>query len=201
MLATQATIDVLAERIERVYLLRHPQWYRGCSSPGVWTTAASLLYRVHTDNPEMPLDPELYVAVQPISSTFADPWAELTEPVAARRYQCRVRQMVRGLQSELRGEVQRAEGRVRRGEAMERVLLTKHRSLSPLGCLIVAVRAGRTDLAVLFRPEVIDQHRSCPLYRQAIHRLFPEYSPLVESITDHPGTPAERHRQPQVNLN
>ncbi len=201
MLVTQAAIESLAERIERAYRLRRPQWYRGCWTRGVWTTAAALLYRIHQDHPEIPLDPELFVAVQPGHPSFNDPWAELTQSAAARRYRSRIRQIVRGLEGELRSEVLRAEGRICRGEAMDRVLLRKSQSLSPLGCFIVAQRAGRTDLADHFRAEAIDQHRSCPLYRQATLRLLPpgDY-PVAESLTD--CTPPRRHDSgnPQVHL-
>jgi hypothetical protein len=77
VLATQAAIESLAERIERAYRPRRPQWYRGCWTRGVWATAA-LFYRIHQDHPEIPLDSGLFVAVQPGHPSFNDPRADLT---------------------------------------------------------------------------------------------------------------------------
>jgi hypothetical protein len=203
VLAPQAAIESLAGRIERAYRLQRPQGYFGCSTRGVWATAAALLYRIHQDHPEIPLDPELFVAVQPGQPLFNDPWVELTQPAAARRYRSRIRQIVRELEGELRNEVLRAEGRIRRGEAVDRILLRRSQSLSPLGCFIVARRAGRTDLADHFRAEAIGQHRSCPLYRQAttLRLLPPGDYPVAESLADGTASPTERLGRPQVHLN
>src|SRR5512135_1406754 len=118
-------------------------------------------------------------------------------------YRSRIRQIVRELEGELRNEVLRAEGRIRRGEAVDRILLRRSQSLSPLGCFIVARRAGRTDLADHFRAEAIGQHRSCPLYRQAtILRLLPpgDY-PVAESWADGTTSPTERLGRSQAHLN
>lgn len=62
MLATQALIDELASRIQRVYRLRHPGWRWATSSQRVWDAAAANLYAIHEKRDEFPLDPELYVA-------------------------------------------------------------------------------------------------------------------------------------------
>jgi hypothetical protein len=173
VLATQAELESLATRIERAYALRRPQWHPGCSAAGVWGTAASILYQVHLDDAMVPLDPELYVASQPGHPSFADPWSELTQAASAERYRESVRLIIRGLRHELRCEVRLAERRVRRGRPVEAVLLSKDRSLSPLGRFIVARRLGRDDLAEQLRPLAIDQHKSCPLYRQASLPLLP----------------------------
>ena len=165
VLATQAALEGLAERIERAYRLRRSGWYRGCSGAGVWSTAAAILVQLHQDDPDLPLDPELYVAVQLAGATFDDPWVGLTEAAAALRYRARVREMIRGLRAELRAEVRFAELRVNGGEAIGKLLEAPTKRLSPLGCYIVALRAGCIDLGERFRLAAVRQHRSCPLYR------------------------------------
>jgi hypothetical protein len=202
MMATQAEIESLAERVERAYRLRRPHSYRSVSTPGVWTTAAALLYRIHREDPEIPIDPELFVAVQPGHPSFIDPWGELTQAAAARRYVQRIRQIVRGLRNELRNEVLRAEVRIRRGETIDQVIRTRSKNLSPLGCFIVTLRSGRLDLAARFRTEAAAQHRSCPLYRQAILRLLaPKDYPVVAALAGECGFPKERSKRTQMPLN
>jgi hypothetical protein len=202
VLATQATIELLAERIERAYRLRKPLWYRGYSTSRVWTAAAALLMRLHQENPSIPLDPEFFVAVQTRTTALDDPWLELTEPAAARRYRQRVREMIRGLRSELRGEVRRAERRIGRGEVLGAVLLTPSSQLSPLGCYIIALRAGRNDLAERFRSDAVQQHRSCPLYRTASFNLLPpDRYPVGEKSIDEEIVALTRRLSPQSHLN
>jgi hypothetical protein len=172
VLATQSEIESLASRIERAYVLRRPQWRLGCSAARLWSTAASILYQVHRDDPAIPLDPELYVASQAGHPTFPDPWSELTQPAAAKRYRDNVRLIIRVLRRELLGEVRRAERKIRVGRPIEAVLLSNDKSLSPLGRFIVARRANRDDLMEQLRPLAIEQHHSCPLYRPASLRLL-----------------------------
>jgi hypothetical protein len=202
VLATQAALEVLAERIERAYRLRRAGWYRGCASAGVWSTAAALLVQLHQDDPTLPVDPELYVAVQPEGAPFDDPWMALTQPSAARRYRTRVREMIRALRSELRAEVRFAERRIGRGEAIAHVLNTPTQRLSPLGCYIVAYRAGRAALGEQFRVGAVEQHQSCPLYRAAsLHLIPPESYPGRERSADEELVARTRQRSPQFHLN
>jgi hypothetical protein len=201
VIATQDTIGDLAERIERAYSLRRPFWHRGCSAPQVWSTAAATLLQLHRQNPALPVDPELYVAAQSIGTTITDPWAELTQPSSAGRYRQRVGQIIRGLREELRGEIRRAERRIRHSLDVAEVLVTGRCGLSPLGCYIVAQRAGRQELAERFRAAAADQHRSCPLYRQACLRLLPpEDYPVRESPADEDARPT-RLMKSYVQLN
>ena len=74
MLPSQKQIDCLAERIERAFHLRHPEWYQGCSTARVWSSAALVLWQVHHEAPGIPLDPELFVASQPHCDGIVDPW-------------------------------------------------------------------------------------------------------------------------------
>jgi hypothetical protein len=145
------------------------------------------LWEAHVDDPaRMPLDPELFVASQPISVPFADPWTELAHPGSARRYRSAVRRIVRALRAELKREVRKAEHLIGQGFAIEDVVRRTQRRLSPLARYIVARRAGRKDLADRHAAAAAHQHRSCPLYRIASlallpAELYPEGSLSVEA--------------------
>lgn len=171
--APMRTIEQLAGRIEAAYGRRRPDFRPNCSSDRLWLAAASTLYQACQDDPALPLDPELYVASQRVEPRWGDAWAELVGQVPARRYRRRVHRIIISLRAELNREVRKAEVRVRRGASVETVLLPSNRALSPLGCFIVAQRAGRDDLAGRFRHLAEDQHRSCPLYRHACRALLP----------------------------
>jgi hypothetical protein len=173
VLPTQETIDYLADRIERAYALRRAGWYRGCSTRRVWAAAALCLWQVHMDDPSLPLDSELFVASQPITGSLGDPWVELTQVEAGRRYRAQVRRLIRRLRMELRREVRRAERMM--GEDMRASIaaLSQDSRLSPLGCYIAAYRMGRPDIASCFAQGAVEQHRSCPLYRSASLALLP----------------------------
>jgi len=202
VLATQAVIENLAERIERAYRLRRSGWYRGCSSSRVWSTAAAILAQLHQDDSTLPLDPELYVAVQPASAPFDDPWIALTQPSSARRYRCQVRALIAGLCSELRAEVRSAERLISRGETIAAVLSGPNRRLSSMSRYIIAVRAGRAELAERYRYAAIEQHRSCPLYRPASLKLLPhELYPVREHSSGEELVAMTRHHSPQPHLN
>ena len=140
--------------------------------------------------------------IAPPGAAFDDPWVGLTQAAAARRYRKRVREMIRDLRAELRAEIRFAERRIRRGEAIGKVLLSPHQRLSPLGCYIVARRADRIDLADHFRADAVTQHRSCPLYRVASqHWLAPELYPVSERSADEELVAMMRHLSPQTHLN
>jgi hypothetical protein len=173
VLPTQVVLDHLAGRIEQAYGLRRPDWWGGCSTARVWFAAAERLWGAHAADPTgVPLDAELYVASQPIATRYADPWSELAQPESARRYRSQLRRIVRRLRSELNREVSRAERLMRRGSEICEVLKEEGR-ISPLGCLIVALRAGRADLADRFTVSAAAQHRACPLYQRASISLLP----------------------------
>jgi len=189
VIPTQEVLDHLAGRVEHAYGLRRPRWWGGCSTQRVWFAAALRLWEVHAQDPlRVPLDAELFVASQPISVAFADPWTELAQPEAARRYRSQVRRIVRQLGSELGREVRRAERLIRRGGEMCAVLSLQDARLSPLSCFIVAQRAGQVELADRFAAAAAAQHRSCPLYRLAILALIPADCYPVESLALEPQT-------------
>jgi hypothetical protein len=166
-------IDRLADRIERAYSLRRTRWWRGCSSRRVWSAAALCLWQAHANDPQMPLDSELYVASQPITGALADPWSELAQPEAVRRYQRQVRRIIRRLRSELKREVKLAERLIHEDQGISPDDLARNNRLSALGCYIAAQRAGRADLVCCFAATAAKQHRSCPLYGAATHTLLP----------------------------
>jgi len=121
----------------------------------------------------LPLDSELFVASQPISDALSDPWTELAQPEAARRYRSQVRRIIRQLRSELKREVALAERSIRQDREISSALLATNPRLSPLGCYIAAHRAGRADLVCQFVTAATEQHRSCPLYQPASAGLLP----------------------------
>ena len=139
VLPTHEVLDQLADRIEQAYSLRRPRWLRGCSTSRVWYMASARLWEAHASDPgRIPLDPELYVASQPISTPFSDPWGELAQPDSVRRYRSSVRQVIRQLRAELKREITGAERDIREGEDIGGVLNRVRRSLSSLGAYIVA---------------------------------------------------------------
>ena len=134
MLPTQEMIDRLADRIERAFRLKRCNWRRGCSTPRIWSAAATILWQVHCENPEIPLDPELFVASQPIAASFGDPWASLAQAEAGQRYRHNVRRIIRRLRSELSREVRRAEDKLRQGHRLRALIRRHDLRISPLAC-------------------------------------------------------------------
>jgi hypothetical protein len=171
--ATQQQIDALADRIERAYRLRRAGWHGNFSTARVWSSAAVVLLRVHEADVDVPPDPELFVASQPLDGCFPDPWRELTQESAALHYRKQVRSIVRALRAEVRREIRTAERCVEAGEPLARVLNDRKRGLSPMGRYIAARRAGRLSLARRYLGAAVEQHRCCPLYRQACAGLIP----------------------------
>ena len=167
MLASQKELDRLATRIQLAYRRRGPCWDGGRSTSRVWTAAAMVLWQVHLDDAEVPLDPELFVASQPMDSGVADPWVDLVGENAKTAYQRRVRQIIHMLRAELKRELRFAGRLVRKGRPLGDVLLDPNPRLSPLGRYIAAQRADRGDLAERLEDDALAQHRVCPLYRFA----------------------------------
>ena len=167
VLPTQETLDRLADRIERAFTLRCSNWYRGCSTPRIWSAAATILWGAHSEDPTIPLDPELFVASQALTASFADPWSSLARPEAGHRYKHRVQRIIRGLRNELKREIRLTENLLRQGRAWDLIIGSRDSRLSPLGLYIAAHRNARADLAGRLRRSAIEQHNCCPLYRSA----------------------------------
>jgi len=167
MLASQKELDRLATRIQLAYRRRGLRWDDGRSTSRVWTAAAMVLWQAHLDDAEVPLDPELFVASQPMKSGVADPWLDLVGDHAKDAYQRRVHQIIHMLRDELRRELRFAGRLVRKGRPLRDVLFDPNPRLSPLGRYLLAQRASRSDLAEELEGEALAQHRVCPLYRFA----------------------------------
>lgn len=183
VLITPRAIEKVADRIERAYARRHPQGIASPPDSRLWDVVARALVEAHRVSPWLPLDPELFVASQPTSSPLADPWESLAPVPATRRYRRRILQIVRSLRRELRGEIRSAEAQLRRGRSPESVLRRRTRTLSPLGCYLIAYRIGRPDLAARFQAGAQDQHAACPLYRLACRGLVSDAAyPVLELL-------------------
>ncbi|MDG3006683.1 hypothetical protein [Paludisphaera mucosa] len=133
----------------------------------MWSAAAMILWQCRMDDPEVPVDPELYVASQRVDRDAPDPWADVASPQAAERYRKRIQRIVRQLRSELNHEIRLAEGMILRGRPLGDVLGSRNSRISPLSRYIVAQRALRRDLADHWSRGAAAQHQSCPLYRNA----------------------------------
>lgn len=176
VICSQDSISEIAARIETAYRRKYPRWVCVGLTPGVWESAASRLLGATRCGSGVPVDPELFVAVQARGRLSPDPWSELTQRTSIGRYIRMLRQIICQLQRELRSEVRRAECRLHRGLTLDQVLAEEGGRLSPLACYILAHRAGRADLSSRHRPSAENQHRSCPLYRLASRSLLPSHA-------------------------
>ncbi len=201
VLPTQETIEHLADRIERAYALRRDGWYRGCSTRRVWSAAALCLWQAKVDDPALPLDSELFVASQPLSESASDPWIDLAQPEAGRRYRRQVRRIIKRLRAELAREVRLAERRMEHPDVTPSVLSRDPR-LSPMGCYIAAHRTGRTEWAGHFANGAVRQHHGCPLYQTATLSLLPaDRYPLAESPPTEGLVHDRRHFRKSIVMN
>jgi hypothetical protein len=152
---------------------------------GVWKSAANRLLEAATGKLGLPIDPELYVAVQKSVSVNPDPWVELTQQGSLARYRKNLRKIISKLREELTSEITRGECRMLRGVDLDVVLETEGSRLSPLSCYILAHRAGRFDLSMRHHAAALSQHRSCPLYRLASRSLLPGHAyPSMELVAE-----------------
>lgn len=196
MILSPRTIEVVADRIEQVYFRRHPESVSQVWDGRIWTMAARALLEAHRRASWLPLDPELFVAAQAGRSACSDPWSLLSPAGSISRYRRRVLHIVQSLRKELRAEVRRAESLIRRGEAVDAVVSTEYRWLSPLGRYIVAYRNRRPDLMHTLRDQARHQHDACPLYRLACRTFLPmSVYPAVELI---PGLALTPRQGPMV---
>jgi hypothetical protein len=176
VISSQDDIEQLADRIERAYRRRYPSWNSVGLTPGVWDSAAARLLEAADLEPAIPIDPELFVAVQVKGEIRHDPWAELTQACSLRRYLRALERIIGQLREELVREVRRAESRLLRGMTLDQLLVAEVSRISPLTLYILAHRAGRHDLSTRLRSEAEGQHRSCPLYLLASRSLLPAHA-------------------------
>ena len=146
---------------------------RAAPARGVWAAAAAVLREAHRSDRRVPIDPELFVA----ASRSGAWWPTRGRSWCSRRRRCVIAFESAGSSAscgrELCAEVRNAEARLRAGTALEAVLLSKSRGLTPLGRYILAYRAGRPDLAVRLRSRAEASTRACPLYRHACAWMLP----------------------------
>jgi hypothetical protein len=166
-------IDLIAGRIELAYRRRHPDWLGISLAPGVWESAATRLVEASRSYPGTPIDPELYVAALISAIPNPDPWSELTRKQSVARYIRVLRRIVSQLRREVAGELRRADRMLEAGQKIDDVLEGREGKLSPFSRYILAFRAGRMDLIEKHRASAESQHRSCPLYREAIRPFLP----------------------------
>ncbi len=172
-MVSQEIIAQLAYRIQVAYGLRNPDFVAARMSFGVWESAAAGLLTLQRNHPEIPIDPELFVASQPLNP-WSDPWGELTQAGSFARYRREVMRIIAQLRSELRSEIRYAQRQIRKGHEVRTVLAESGAKMSPLGRYIVACNAGLDDLAERMRPGAERQHRACPLYQEACRAFLPE---------------------------
>ncbi|MGP0066890.1 MAG: hypothetical protein ACLQGP_25275 [Isosphaeraceae bacterium] len=120
---------------------------------------------------------------------MSDPWSELAQPAAARRFRVRVLKIVSQLRSELSREIRLAEKLIEEKGKVGFMNLPVNHRISPLGYYIAAQRTGMPELADRFAIPAAEQHRSCPLYRLASlpfvsSDLYPSGQLSVDAIPD-----------------
>jgi hypothetical protein len=187
VIRTGDAIDHLAGRIERAYRRRNPRWTSLAPTQGVWNLAAMRLLDASMGGPNIPIDPELFVAVLAPGGTSPNPRVELTQRTSRIRYLKAVRLIIGRLRRELRTELRLAERRIASSKGLEETLDDERELISPLTRYILAFRAGRFDLVLKHRESAQAQHRSCPLYRQASSRFLPDHAyPCSVSEADSP---------------
>ena len=182
MISSQDDIEQLADRIQRAYRRRYPDWNSVGLTPGVWDSAAARLLEAAEFEPAIPIDPELFVAVQVKRGTRHDPWAELTQSCSLRFY---LRALERIVSPTSRGSSSRKSDGPRaallRGMTLDQLPVAESSRISPLSLYILAHRAGRHDLSRRLRSEAEGQHRSCPLYLLASRSLLPAHAYPLDS--------------------
>ncbi len=199
MIPSQDAIVQVADRIERAYCRKHPDFSPIGLTPGVWAAAASRLFEAGEADRDMPVDPEMFVAIQQGARLRLDPWMELTQPRARKNYVKAVRRVVARLRGELRTEIRLGELLAIRGESLDRIVMAAESRISPLSRYMLAHRAGRLDLAMLARSAARKQDRSCPLYRLAARPFLPPH--LYPSRVELASRDADSNRSIAFSLN
>ena len=176
VISTQNNLDQVAERIERAYRRRHSTWLATGLTPGVWTAAAVRLNDVSHNRVVLPIDPELFVAVQNYKSFRRDPWRELTQEGSVKTYRFAVRKIISQLKIELAAEMRWSKRFLEAGGSLDEVMAISKSRVSPITKLVLCHRQQRQDLAETIRPAAEAQHLACPLYQFAYRNLMPSLS-------------------------
>lgn len=178
VITTQNSLDQLAVRLQRAYERRHPHWLSTGLTPGVWTAAASRLLDVGVNQPKLPIDPELFVAVQDYKTFRRDPWRELTQAGSSHVYRQSILQIVKQLKVELRKELRWARRYLEKEGSLDQMLACPRPKVSPLVKLLLCHQQNRPELAVLVRTAAEAQQKACPLYDLACNHLSLDQIPL-----------------------
>lgn len=173
VITTQTNLDQLADRVHQAYLRRHPKWLATGLTPGVWTAAAVRLHEIATNQASLPIDPELFVAVQNYKSFRRDPWRELTQEGASKTYLKAVRQIVRQLKIELNTELRWAHRYLATTGSFDQLLKDSKAKVSPIIKLFLCHQLNEHDREPSVRAAAEAQHLACPLYRLASKHLLP----------------------------
>ncbi len=173
MTTTQHHLDQLAGRIAQAYHRKHPLWVEIGLTPGVWNSAAIRLNEVAIYHPGLPIDPELFVAVQDYRTFRRDPWCELTQEGSAKVYRATVRKIIKRLRTELATELRRSKRHLAAGRTLDDIMTSTKSRVSPIAKLVLCHDQDRTDLVEAIRPSAEAQHVACPLYRFACKNLMP----------------------------
>ena len=172
-MTSQIKLDQLADRIEKAYRLRHPNWQSTGLTPGVWSTAAARLNATSRGLRSVPIDPELFVAVQNYKSFRRDPWTELAQENSANLYRQAVRRLINQLKAELREELRWSIRFMGSGGSLDNLLTTPRSKASPLTALCMFIQHNRFDLVGQVKAAAEQQHQACPLYRFACKQTIP----------------------------
>lgn len=132
--------------------------------PDHWIRSAVALVGANMSDPQIPVDPELYIASQFGIGEFSMP---LDVDEAVERYKSSVLRTICKLREELTEELKWLTSASRRGLSVERLIRTHSRRITPLSLYIHAQRMNREDLADGLISQVLEQHEHCPLYRAA----------------------------------
>ena len=185
MTKSQTAIVILATRMVSAYRRMRPRVGCEMTTMKASMAAAASLLQSHLDDERIPLDPELYVIAQANRSRGFSPWTDLAGPAALRSYKRQVRKIVQSLRKELLREIDRAEKKMAGGESVYQVLMKADLKITAMTRYILAQRVHRGALASRFFHDAVAQHRSCPLYKQAVADLlaadlYPD-PPLLET--------------------
>jgi hypothetical protein len=192
VICTRDAIDQLADRIERAYRRRHPRLVIVGACLEVWELAATRLLEASVASPNVPIDPELFVAVLATGGNSSDPWTELTPKSSQSRYIKAVRKIIGRLRRELAAELRLAECRIAGGMSLDDLVDDGSDRISSLTRYILAFRTGRFDLVLKHRSAAQRQHRSCPLYRPASRPFLASSTyPCSDFVSDSPSNGQE----------
>ena len=175
MIASQRSLSSLADRIERAYKRRHPNWLATGLTLGVWKVAATRLYEVAGNHESLPADPELFVAAQSFNSFRRDPWTELAQEEAVKTYRVAIRRIIRQLKKELTLEICWSTRYLESTGSIDDLMSLPKAKISPIIKSMLCQQHGRPDLTAIYQPAAEAQHLACPLYRLACEHLVPAH--------------------------